>query len=197
MASKKKRYVKVLWDKDSPPSSVQRYLRQQWELNSSWVRSTYPYSGPARELFRGLPRKEQSEYFAPPKEAPLVAWRLRHDRVRNDLTADLLAAAELLGGEVLSKWQDGMPGGIGADFGVVWVKLLDGSVSVRTTIVESQFTNRVSGTQRTIITGPLAIRALLEVLGIDRPLRKLAGEAVAPKQEAVVELVEQLLKAKS
>jgi hypothetical protein len=187
------RYLTKLWDATDRPVSVKKYLSAQWELDPSYMQSAYPYAGPVNLSFRRTNAKDRQRYLDE-GGAPLVpTWCLRRDRVCNELTADLLAAAERLGGVVHARRDAGLPGGIGAEGGVVWVELLDGGVGVVTSLVESEYTNRVSGRQRTVITGPMAFRALLEVLGFDQPLRKLAGEAKAPVHEETVELVRGLL----
>jgi hypothetical protein len=189
MTKRTGRHLPKLWNATDRPVSVKKYLSAQWELDPGDLESAYPYAGPVNRSFRRTNAKDRQRYLEE-GGAPLVpTWCLRRDHVCNELTADLLAAAEHLGGVVHARRDAGLPGGIGAEGGVVWVELLDGGVGVVTSLVESEYTNRVSGRQRTVITGPIAFRALLEVLGFDQPLRKLAGEAKAPRHEQVVEMV--------
>lgn len=120
-------------------------------------------------------------------------WTMRADRELNDLTADLLAAADALGGKLEKESSSSSPGGIGVDSGTVWVAFLDGGVGVEVVLCEDEYTNRVKALQRTTIRGPRAYRALLELLGFDWINRRLTGETTTPSHRELIQLVNDLL----
>jgi hypothetical protein len=110
----------------------------------------------------------------------MVFWEPRRQGILSSLTADLLAAAQALGGRLHVRVSPGSPGGFHAEGGDVWVELLDGGVGVEVEISEHQTTNRVHAAQRTTILGAGAFRALTRTLGFDHVRRRLPGEAYRP-----------------
>ena len=119
------------------------------------------------------------------------------DRIVNNLTADLLAAADHLGAESESERESGNPGGFGLDTAHVWVPVLDGGVGVEFHQGQDEWTNRMEGWQQTTIRGPRAYRVLLEFLGFKWIPRRLPGEEVRPNHQEIVKLVETLLSKKA
>jgi hypothetical protein len=160
------------------------------------MESNYPYHGPASSSFRRLTRVDPRETYDRFEAFGIGCWTLRRDKILNDLTADLLAAADFLRGAMKSNASSAGPGGMGVDSSKVWVSFLDGGVGVEVQLYEHERTNRVSGTQRTTIRGAKAYRALLEVLGFDWINRKLEGEAEKPARDEIAQLVENSLRQK-
>lgn len=184
---------KQLWSQKSPIPSVSEYFDSYMgEFNTDWINSKYPYGGKASAAFRQVIKMDDYEASQRFESKGKGCWALRSDEILNNLTADLLAAAETLGGKLEAESSSSMPGGIGADSGSVWLALLDGGVGVEVILWEHQFTNRVSARQRTTIRGPKAYRSLLELLGFDWINRKLPGEQVKPNHEEFRQLVNDL-----
>jgi hypothetical protein len=184
----------VLWTQDSNTPSVGRYLRaHRGEFNTGSMESGYPYCGPASKSFRRLAIINPHEGYERFEGLGTGCWTLKSDGILNNLTTDLLAAADLLGGISASKSVSALPGGIGIDASKVWVSLLDGGVGVDVHISEHEITNRLSGKQRTTIRGPRAFRVLLDFLGFDWSNRKLIGEAKTPTHSEITSQVDQLL----
>lgn len=109
------------------------------------------------------------------------------------MTADLLAAADRLGGRRESKGSRGAAGGFGADMVSVWVELLDGGIGFEFQEWQDEHTNRPEAWQRTTIRGPLAFRALLEMLGFEWVDEKLGNESDIPSQRDIKEMVNDLI----
>jgi len=157
------------------------------------MKSEYPYQGLASTAFRRvttIPRHEGYDRF---EGKGTGCWGLRRDSMINPLTADLLAAADAIGGQTVYASSSALPGGIGADAGEVWVPLLDGGVGVEVVVWESETTNRVFARQRTTIRGPHAYRALAELLGFSWLTRRLPEEMAAPSREQHIALMNTLL----
>ena len=113
------------WWPDNPSPGVKVYLRAHYEFDPGSIRTDFPYHGFAwSEKFRSEPRG---------------GWTLRRDHISNNLTADLIAAAERLSPKLAIERNPGMPGGIGAEGATVWIPLLDGGMGVEFT----QFEHRV------------------------------------------------------
>jgi hypothetical protein len=158
------------------------------------MKSRFPYSGDAVRSFRELREINPYEgYHRFAKGAAEGCWTLIKDKIRNNLTADLLAAAEVLFGQVATNATYGPAGGYGVDTGEVWVGLLDGGVGVEVHVGQDDETGRPEGWQRTTIRGPKAYRCLLELLGFDWIDEKLNGEEYAPTRGEILEEVNRLL----
>lgn len=182
-----------LWTQESPTPSVDRYISlHRGEFDIEDIQSDYPYGGKASGYFRRINAESEWSPFDMFKGQGEGCWVLRRDAILNNLSADLLAAADLLNGKSASSGISGMPGGIGIESGKVWVSLLDGAVGVELHISEHEYTNRVSGRQRTTIRGPLAYRVLLEFLGFDYSPRKLYCESKAPSRKEIREAIQRL-----
>ena len=182
-----------LWNQKALTPSVSKYIRAyRGEFDADSIESEFLYRGPASAAFRRLTKIDPSEGFDRFEGRGSGLWTLRNDRILNPLTADLLAAADTLGGELETKSSSAFPGGIGADSRNVWVTLLDGGVGVEVVLWELQTTNRVKARQRTTIRGPKAYRVLLELLGFDRISRKLHGESVIPPHDEIMRLTNAL-----
>lgn len=184
-----------LWRRNELPRSVRAYFdAHRGEFSLSRVISKYPYSGNPWVKFRELTEINRYAGFHRFEGRGAGCWELVHDKIRNPRTTDLLAAAELLMGDMTRSATSGLPGGIGVDTRQVWVECLDGGVGVEVQIGEDEYTNRPEGWQRTTIRGPLAFRCLLELLGFDWIDGKLTGEEGLPPSRAdVVELINQRL----
>jgi hypothetical protein len=181
----------TLWLHEAPTISVDRYIdAHRGEFSTNRMVSRYPYHGPPSALFRRLTRIPAHEAYDRFEAHGMGCWTLKRDGILNDLTADLLAAADFLRGKVQADGSCSGPGGIGLDSSKVWVAFLDGGIGVEVQLYEHQSTNRVSGTQRTTIRGAKAYRALLELLGFDWINRKLEGEVKKPDRAEIAQLVE-------
>jgi len=182
----------ALWSRDNIPSSVNEYLYSfRGEFSDEAVESDYPYNGVSTSFFRKLLKIQPYDRFDRFQGivSGIGCWTLRTNHILNNLTADLLAAAELLGGTFKTHSSSASPGGIGADSSDIWVSLLDGGIGVQVLVWEHETTNRVSTSQATTIRGSKAYRALLELLGFKWISRKLPGESVTPSHEDYIKLV--------
>jgi hypothetical protein len=183
-----------LWTIGAPSPSVKTYIdgiRSEFSLNYSF-KSSFPYSGLASKKFRFVrDAKEQFFYFPFPfKNAG--CWKLRQDGFQNNLTADVLAAVDLLGGNSKSNSFAYMaPSGLEGDN--IVIPLLDGGVTVYLRIVEHSVTNNVRGYQGTFIWGPHAYRVLTMFLGFDWSPRRLTGEERIPQPRQIWDVVDSLL----
>jgi hypothetical protein len=185
----------VIWSQKFQTPGVKKYFsKYRGEFMTDWIDSKYPYKGKASSAFRLVTKMKSWEAEERFEGGGNGCWALKRDGTLNDLTADLLAAADALGAKLLTKSSSGFPGGIGADSGTVWAALLDGGVGVTVNLWEHQNTNRVHASQRTTIRGAGAYRALLELLGFDWISRKLAGESLRPSHEDYIQLVNNLVK---
>ena len=183
-----------LWTHESPTPSVDRYIDLHFgEFPTDFIKSSYPYSGKAIDAFRRCSAKDERRGFDMFPGLGEGCWVPRRDAILNGLTADLLAAADLLQGGTSSSRTSAMPCGIGMDSGRVWVGLLDGGVGVELHVSEHERTNRVRGSQRTTIRGAMAYRVLLEFLGFDYSPRKLYCESVRTSQSEVRATIDKLL----
>jgi len=186
---------KVFWDPENPPRSVAKYLSAfMGEFDQvTEVASDFPYDGKASSAFRKIRTPEQNKWYTRFDGLGEGCWAPKRDGILNNLTADLLAAAEFLGAEMHTRGSSALPGGIGADGRFIWMKLLDGGVGVDVLVSEHEYTNRVSGFQRTTIRGPKAYRVLCEFLGFDAPSRKLPGETCVARREDVWQEIDRLV----
>ncbi len=184
---------KFLWRDKSIPKSVDSYKDAFAGEINFYVDSQYPYQGPPSRRFKQIKPKPVDNTSAS-SEQPMGKWALNSDRAPNSLTADLLAAAEALGGK---PDMGGLSGVCSADSNWLQIQLLDGGVFVHVTLSEHPTTNRVSADQRTRVRGSKCYRTLLELLGFDQPPIKLPGELVVPKIEEIVDQVSDLLIAKA
>ena len=184
----------VLWSQNLPSPSVSRYFNTyKGEFYTDEIESNYPYTGKPSWAFRQVLKMDDYETSQRFEGKGDGCWALQSDRILNNLTADLLAAADALGSNPETESLSSMPMGIGAEYGTVWVALLDGGVGVKVVLCENEYTNRMEARQRTTIRGPRAYRALLELLGFDWINRKLTGEQVTPRHEEIIDLVNALL----
>ena len=185
---------KSLWSQKSLTPSVSNYFAAYLgEFDTDWIESDYPHQGPPSDAFRRLTRINSHDGYDRFKGKGIGCWGLRRDRTLNPLTADLLAAADALGGKLESESSSALPGGIGADSANVWVALLDGGVGVEVVLSEHETTNRVLARQCTSIRGPRAYRSLLECLGFKWTNRKLPDEQVCSSHGEIVKLVNDFL----
>ena len=186
---------KVLWTHTAPTRGVERYLSaHRGEFRLRGMKSRFPYSGDAVRAFWELHEINPYEgYHRFAKGASEGCWMLIKDKIRNNLTADLLAAAEALSGAVATNATYGPAGGYGVDTGEVWVSLLDGGVGVEVQVGEDDETGRPEGWQRTTIRGPKAYRCLLELLGFNFISEKLTGESLTPSHREIIDMVTDLL----
>jgi hypothetical protein len=185
---------RTLWSQESPTPSVSKYFNtSQGEFDTDEIDSYYPHGGKASVVFRQVLKMGDYEASQRFESKGNGCWALRSDRILNDLTADVLAAAETLGGKLETTSSSSMPGGIGADVGTVWVALLDGGVGVEVVLCQHEYTNRMEAHQRTTIRGPRAYRAVLELLGFDWINRRLASESETPSHQEFIQLVNDLL----
>jgi hypothetical protein len=171
------------WSADALPTAIARYLRAfQGEFDVREVASELPYCGPPSAQFRRSQhdgeRIARFHRFATRRRT--VFWEPRRHAILNPLTADLLAAAQALGGRLHARGSSAGPFGFHAGGCDVWVELLDGGVGVEVEITEHQTTNLVHAAQRTTILGAAAFRALTRTLGFEHVRRRLPGEAVRP-----------------
>ena len=185
----------VLWTYKAPPLSIKRYLSaHRGEFRLSGMRSRFPYSGDAMKTFREMREVNPYEgYHRFATGAGEGCWTLIKDKIRNNLTADLLAAAETLSGQVATKASYGPAGGYGVDTGEVWVGLLDGGVGVEVHVGQDDETSRPEGWQRTTIRGPRTFRSLLELLSFNFISEKLTGESLTPSHREIIDIVADLL----
>ena len=180
---------KYLWQHGSIPQSIESYGAAFSGEIDFFIDSGYPYQGPASRRFKQI-KSKPTESGQTPSDEPLGEWALKNDRAPNSLTADLLAAAEALGGNTDL-------GGIsclgGADSSWLRMELLDGEVYVEVSLSEHPNTNRVRADQTTKLRGSRCYRVMLELLGFDQPPIKLPGEQAVPKIEDIAEEVSELL----
>ena len=188
-------HLEILWLRKDLPRSVDRYFdAHQGEFSLGRIKSQYPYNGSAWKKFRELPEINTYEgYHRFEEVGNSGCWEPIHDKIRNNRTADLLAAADLLRGRSEAAGTHGQPGGIGLDTGEVWAGLLDGGVGVEVHVGQDEYTNAPEGWQRTTIRGPLVFRCLLELLGFDWIEKKITGEETAPSHAEVRKLVKERL----
>jgi hypothetical protein len=180
-----------LWTKESPTPSVKQYIDgTSAEFPYFLFESAFPYQGLASSEFRFIRDvKKQFPYFRFSFNHT-GGWKLRRDRFQNNVTADVLAAADFLGGKMKSDSFAYMSGLEGDD---IFIPLLDGGVTAYVRIVEHGVTNNLSGYQGTFIWGTLAYRALTAFLGFEWSPRRLTGEERVPQMKQVWDVVDGLL----
>ena len=184
----------TLWKYREPTQSVEAYFdAHRGEFRLRGMKSLYPYQGNAWKNFRELPEINPYEGYHRFAGRGEGCWELIRDNIRNNRTADLLAAADLLTGKGESAGITGPPRGFGVDQRGIWVGLLDGGVGVEVHVDQDEETNRPDGWQRTTIRGPRAFRCLLELLGFDWINEKLTGEESSPTRGDIMEEVNRLL----
>ena len=184
----------ILWESETPPRSVEAYFNAHaGEFDCEGLSSDYPYSGPASRYFVLSPEKDPRPHLERFDHIPAPCWEVPTRKILNPLTADLLAAAEFLGSEIGSSSTSGPPGGFGADAHRTWMPLLDGGVGFDLQIYQDEWTNRVSGAQRTVVRGPRAYRVLLELLGFSWINRPLPGERMMPRRGDICRSMSELL----
>ena len=184
------KHPETLWSPKELPVSVDAYFSaHRGEFSLRHVKSKYPYGSDAWKKLRALPEINPYEGYHRFEGRGEGCWEPVRDKIRNPLTADLLATAELVSGKTRRTGTHGAPGGIGIDQSEVWVGFLDGGVGVEVHIGEDEETNRPEGWQRTTIRGPLAFRCLVEFLGFDWISEPLANEDAVPSQEDVRRLI--------
>jgi hypothetical protein len=184
-----------LWTQDDPTPGVEAYFgAHQGEFYVEGIKSAYPYRGSKWwKDFEELETINPDEGYHRFEGRGAGSWTLCDDEIENGLTADLLAAANLLGGSGEAGGTHGPAGGYGVDTGEVWVGLLDGGVGVGVHVGQDESTNEPEGWQRTTIRGPRAFRCLLELLGFDFISEKLTGEPVTPSHQEIINMVTDLL----
>ncbi len=180
-----------LWAKESSTQSVKQYIDgTSAEFPYFSFKSLFPYQGlPSSEFCFIRDVKKQFPHFRFSFKH-VGGWKLRRDSFQNNVTADILAAADLLGGKLKSDSGAYMSGLEQDD---IFVPLLDGGVTVYVRIVEHGVTNNLRGYQGTFIWGTLAYRALTTFLGFDWSQRRLAGEEQIPQPKQVWDLVDGLI----
>ena len=188
---------KALWTHKNAPNSVQSYFdAHQGEFELRRMKSSYPYEGSPWKKFRELKEINHYEGFKRFEGRGEGCWEPFPDKIRSGCTADLLAAAELMRGDLVPSGTYGTPGGFGIDERDVWVGFLDGGIGVEVQVGQDEDTNRPFGWQRTTIRGALAFRCLLEVLGFTWVGQRLTGEdKLSPSHEEVIKIVRERLAA--
>jgi len=186
---------KALWTPINTTPSVNRYLNYYGnEFATDFIKPNYPYEGPASKTFRKISNLDYSrDWERRLEEMGNGCWAVRRDEMLNPLTADLLAAADLLGGVQHRNSSSAAYGGMGVDESIQCVYLLDGGVGVVIRFYEDDRTNSVEASEQTTIRGPRTYRVLTELLGFDWINRKLPEEDKRPTHEEIQEQVRSLL----
>jgi len=186
----------VLWDPESPPAAVDTYMEfHGCEYEPSDFSSEYPYEGPASKRFRIITSRWEQHQELWLVEKGERYWVPRSDGILNSLTADLLAAAELLGGRPNTGSVGSMPGGMGASTDRMWIPLMGGGIGITLSVAEDLYTNEEIMYHDTIILGSMAYRALLAVLGFEWIDRLLLDEKRKPGRTEFVAEINELLAA--
>ncbi|MDC0299724.1 hypothetical protein OAM00_02970 [Verrucomicrobia bacterium] len=147
------------------PKSVSDYLDAfDGEFDDSVVESDYPYRGSASNVFQY--RKEMVSESSPLNKI-CNCWVLKDEYALNSLTADILAAAELMGGVQTHEFSPESPAGVHSNLCRIEIALLDGGVDLVLKLWEDEATNKMQAEQRTTIRGTRAFCALLDFLGFD------------------------------
>ena len=158
-------------------SVTRAYIDAHYEFDFVDIHTGRPYTGIAWSLeFCSIPHSD--------------AWRLRHDHIGNGLTADLIAAAELLTLPYHDEYSGGFPGGATGEGMSTWLPFLDGGVFVDFSQYEHEYTNTVHASQITVVRGALALRYLLNFLGFEPPKRRLKGEKCVSELQHILLLLE-------
>jgi hypothetical protein len=183
----RKKYVEVLWEHDNLSGGIEAYINAHWEFDPGLIESGYPYNGVKwSNLFESTPKLDQ---WGVPDATLGSAWKPQYDGIHNGLTADLIAAAEILseGGEI--ERSSAMPGGIGAGGPTIQIPFLDGGLFVKFKQWEDDITNEFRASQTTLIEGALAFRVILELLGFEGPRGILENEKEHPDAGEVRRIV--------
>jgi hypothetical protein len=189
----KKKATKSLWTQSSLTPSIQAYFdAYMGEFSTDWVQSDYPYKGKSSLEFRRISKVDRYDEDIRFVGKGIGCWTLKKDYSLGGLTADLLAASDILRSIPEREDSSSLPGGIGADLSKIWTSLLDGGVGVSVLLCEHQTTNRVSVKHRTTIRGPKAFRVLTQFLGFEWNNRKIYGEKEKPSFQEIKECIEQL-----
>ena len=183
----------TLWTQNSLTPSVRKYIDAfGGEFSAEFMESEFPYRGRSSDAFRRITKVDPSEHDERFEGRGHGCWALKRDHILNPLTADLLAAADVMGGKAETDSASTFRSHV--EWGKVWVSFLDGGVGVEVVLSEHETTNRVHASQHTTIRGPRAYRTLLEFLGFDWIKRRLQWENATPSHEEIREQVGQLLK---
>jgi hypothetical protein len=146
---------------------VEKYVGFHDELYAPQLVSGYPYNGVKwSSKFKKISGRE--------------LWKLKDDGIANDLTADLIAAAEKMHTAGMAHNEGAAFGGSGTSGSSIWVAFLDGGLLVNFTLSESERTNALSGTQKTMVGGAMCFRYLLHQLGFDSVTRRIGDEQKIP-----------------
>ena len=165
------------WWPQEDSSVTQSYIWAHNEFEPYRIRTGRPYTGEAwAKHFISIPRSD--------------AWKVRNDHIENGLTADLLAAVEILELSCADESEGGSPGG-NAEGMSAFLPLLDGGVFVDFTQYEQYDTNVVHARQATIVFGAMALRFLLDFLRFEPPQARLKGERQVPKPSEIRTLLRQ------
>lgn len=165
------------FDAKRPPRCVREYFRlHRGELQlvdfpgeDDWFESPHPRSGElaAEDVRRVSAKKARLSNRFPGRGKG--CWTLAYDYPGSWSTALVLAVGSALGGKPSTTRTSGMPGGIGADSGEIWLPFLDGGVGVRLDLCQHEVTNQIEGFQTTTIRGPAALAAVFEALRFELP----------------------------
>lgn len=184
----------TLWDPERPPFAVNKYYNTFQGETMPWCTETsYPYAGPASVVFRRATPEEYDDFNGSRVLFTEGTWTIKNRSKLGDPTADLFAAAELLGARTTSKGESSGPAG-GFSQGTAYSSLLDGLLFAAVDIQENQWTNKLTFHQDILIGGPWVYRALLELLGFDTPRYRLPTERRRPSAAEVSALVDRLLR---
>ncbi|MDC0200937.1 hypothetical protein OAK04_00965 [Verrucomicrobia bacterium] len=177
---------KNLWSHESITPCIKSYFDCYFgEINTSWISGNFPYKGKTSSHFRKVSGTND-------------VWTIRRDHGTNDLTADLFAVADMLGGEPSKNLESAAFGGGGVDAGSAWIALLDGGVGCEVHLYESERTNEVSVSRhRTTILGPKTYRAMTLMLGFEWSTRKLSCEESAPDKNEFISHLNDLIDKKN
>ena len=188
-----------------PPRSVRAYFGlHRGELvlvdfqdeRDAWMESPHPRDGNLQaEDVQRVPAEQASlsNHFPGRGEG---CWTLAYDYPGSWSTALVLAVGSALGGKLTTTRSSGMPGGIGADSGEVWLAFLDGGVGVRLDLCQDEVTNAIEGFQTTTIRGPAALAAVFDALRFELP-PDLLRDVQPPDFAAVARFVDRRLRAKA
>ena len=155
------------WWLGQPTPLVEEYVSFHDELYAPQLVSGYPYKG-----------VKWSSKFKKISDREL--WKLKDDEIANNLTADLIAAAEKMRAAGMIHNEGAAFGGSGASGSNIWVAFLDGGLLVNFTLTESERTNDLSGDQKTLVGGAMCFRYLLHQLGFDPITRRIGDEQKIP-----------------
>lgn len=112
-------------------------------------------------------------------------WKVKRSGLGDSLSLDLIAVAERNFPTGTGESEAGAFGGAGANGGTIWIPVLDGGVLIDFTLVEDQWTNRLSAYQETIVGGSHCFRFLLAELGFQPIKRRIADEKSIPSFDQI------------